>query len=56
MLFQIIHITKRALVVARQFGNPLLGQGRPSAQQRQGQKTGGQSQGELLHGGRLRVI
>jgi hypothetical protein len=49
MLLQIIHITKRALVVARQFGNPLLGHGWARAQQRKGEKHGGQMEEWFLH-------
>lgn len=49
MLLQVIHITKRTLVISRQFGNPLLSLCWARAQHRQGKEYGGQSEGTSAH-------
>ena len=49
MLLEVIHITKRTLVITREFGNPLLRLCCARGQQRKGQKRSGQKEGYLLH-------
>ena len=49
MLLQVIDITKRTLVITREFGNPLLSQCSPRGEQRKGQKYSDQKEGWRLH-------
>jgi hypothetical protein len=56
MLLQVIHLTKRTLVLSREFGNPLLSQCCARGQQRKGQKHSGQPEAERLHWASNRVI
>lgn len=56
MLLQVIHITKRTLILTRKFGNPLLRQGWVRDQQRKAQKHSGQSEEWRLHWVNIQLI
>ncbi len=56
MLLEVIHITKRTLVISGEFGNPLLSHRLAGNQQRKGQKTSGHNDGTYLHWASNRLI